>query len=713
MSNDNADLPANLVINPRFDRWLTFQEDETVRVATGKVEFGQGVVTALAQIAAEELDLSLEQIVMLSGDTDEAPDERYTVSSLSIMDSGAAIRAVCAEARGLLLQRAVLRLNCNVDQLAVRNGIFLVDGRSSEISYWSVASEIDWSQPPTGAIAPKPASDYRIVGKNAPRRDLPAKLFGGAYIHDWLPDDVLHARTLRQPGREAALRTLDEAAIRSAAKAEIAFLRLKNFVAILGDDEAAVEAAAAAAATIPGYARWDNAPDIAPAQQEAAWLRGKPSIDFSYGAPENAPEDSATMGDVVEAIFSRPYIAHASVAPSCALARFVDGHLTICSHGQGMHPLAKNIADVLDLPEDSVTAKHLQGAGCYGHNGADDATLDAAIIAVNKPGRWIRLQWRRQEEFGFEPFGPAMLTNLRVRVDEAGLPSDWTAEIWSSTHAQRPMTGAGRLLASDALPEPRPVLPPTDPGEERGGGGTRNAKPYYDIPSTRIVHHLTTTPPVRTSALRTLGALTNVFALEAMIDDLAIKAGEDPLDYRLALLPDARARAVLETVAERAGWTRRGKGGDGRGLGLAFARYKNTAAYAAVAVALSVDEEVRLEHIWVVADAGLVINPNGVCNQLEGGAVQGASWTLKEQVTMAGPGVTSLDWDSYPILRFSEIPEIEADVLDQPDQPSLGVGECSVAPTAAAIGNGVAHALGSRVRDMPLSRDRIMAALLA
>ena len=705
MSPQDITLPASLTVNPRLDRWLKFQADETARVATGKVEIGQGVVTALSQIAAEELDLPLDRVVMLAGDTDAGPDERYTSSSLSIMVSGASIRLVCAEARGLLVGRAALRLNCSPDDISVAAGRFAVNGVPSDLSYWSVAPEIDWSQAPTGGWAPKSPSDYRIVGQDIARHDLPAKLRGGAYLHDRIPEDVLHARVLRQPGRGALLRFLDEAAVRRAAGAGIEIFKRANFVAFIGPDEAAVEAAAATAGE---HAQWDGAPNIDPAQQEAAWLKGQPSIDNHYGAPN----DPSPTGRLVEATFSRPYVAHASMAPSCALALYVDDHLTIWSHGQGMHPLRRNIAEVLDLAPEAITARHLDGAGCYGHNGADDAALDAAIVAVNKPGHCIRLQWRRQDEFGFEPFGPAMLVTMGVRVDDAGQPQDWTSEIWSPTHVQRPGTGSGSLLAAEALPNPPAAPVPQDPAEEAGGGGTRNARPYYDIPNSRILHHLVTTPPVRTSALRTLGALPNVFAMEAMIDDLAAMAGKDPLDYRLALLSDPRARAVLSEVAAMAGWDRRGKGGEGHGLGLAFARYKNTAAYAAVVVALSVDQTVKLEHIWVVADAGLVINPDGVRNQLEGGAVQGASWTLKEQVRMAGPGVTSLDWDSYPILCFSEVPEIDAQVLNHPDLPSLGVGECAVSPTAAAIGNGVADALGVRIRDMPLSRERIMATLL-
>jgi len=704
MSNQ---LPANVAINPRFDTWLRFQADRTVRVATGKVEIGQGVVTALSQIAAEELDLELNQVVMLSGDSDQGPDERYTSSSLSIMDSGAAIRAVCAEARALLVARAALRLNCAVEQLAVAAGVFLVDGAASGVTYWDLADEIDWTQAPTGDATQKAVQDYRIVGQNVPRDDLAEKLTSGAFINDWLPEDVLHARILRQPGPGAVLRDFDEDAIKRHGDVEV--LRIENFVAVLGVDEHVVETAAA---TAPSHVSWVGAPDISPEQQEAAWLRGQPTDDRRYGAPETPGQ-----GDLIQATFSRPYVAHASMAPSCALALFQDGHLTVWSHGQGMHPLRLNIAKVLDLPETAVTTRHMYGAGCYGHNGADDAALDAALIAVRMPGRHIRLQWRREDEFGFEPFGPAMLIDMAVQVDEGGRPVDWTAEIWSPTHVQRPLALSGSLLAAEALENPPPAQIPDDPPEERGGGGTRNAKPYYDIPNSRIIHHLVTNPPVRTSALRTLGALPNIFALEAMMDELAIRAGEDPLAYRLSLLSDPRARGVLEAVAEMSRWSERapggaGAGGSGKGLGIAFSRYKNMAAYAAVVVALTVDEEVRLQNIWVVADAGLVINPDGIRNQLEGGAVQGASWTLKEQVTMEGAGVTSLDWDSYPILKFSEIPEIEAVVLDQPDQPSLGVGECSVAPTAAAIGNAVAHALGVRIHHMPLTRQRVMASLL-
>ncbi|MDP1961646.1 MAG: molybdopterin-dependent oxidoreductase [Reyranella sp.] len=697
-------LPASLIENPRLDRWIKFQPDRTVRIATGKVEMGQGIVTAIGQIAAEELDVPLDRVAVLSGNTTHGPDEVYTTSSLSVDVSGGSVRLVCAEVRAKALERAALRLNCSRDELTVVDGRFLQNGAATGQDYWTVAAEIDLTQAVTGTTPTKPVASYKVVGQSVPRVDLPAKMSGAAFVHDVLPADVLHARTLRQPNRGATLASLDEAAIRKAAKGELQVVREVNFVAFVSPVEGVAQAAAVAAQL---HAKWNNLRQLVPEQQEAAWLKGQPSDDRHIGAPPPA----APPKNLVQATFSRPYISHGSMAPSCALAEFRDGHLTVRSHGQGMHPLRKNLADVLGLPIESITAQHLHGAGCYGHNGADDAALDAALIALRLPGKCIRLQWRREEEFGFEPVGPAMLVTLHVDLDARGRPADWTTEIWSPTHVQRPGAGTGFLLASEALANPPPEVAPFDPTEQRGGGGTRNALPIYDVPAHRIVHHLVIRPPVRTSALRGLGALPNVYAIESLIDDLAARVGEDPVAYRLSILSEPRARRLVELVAERAGWASRGAGGAGKGLGLGFARYKNRAAYAAVVAAVTVEETVRVDRIWCVADAGLVVNPDGARNQLEGGIVQAVSWTLKEQVRLDDRGIASRDWDSYPILRFSEIPEMQVEFVEAAGNPALGVGECTVGPTAAAIGNAVNHALGIRLRDMPLTRERIVAAL--
>jgi CO/xanthine dehydrogenase Mo-binding subunit len=699
-----SDLPLSIQTNRRMEKWLLFNPDRTLRLAVGKVELGQGNVTALAQIAAEELDIDLARISVLSGDTQDAPDEGQTTSSQSIEVSGRSVRLVTAEFRARVLDRLAQRLNCSPDDITVEDGAFRHGDASTGHDYWNFSSADDFAPDIEGTAATKPPSSYRIVGQPIPRRDLPAKVSGSGFIHDMARPDMLHARILRQPCRGATLASLNEAAIRRAAGGDVRIVRVGNFVAFASVDETVVQRVAAAA---PQHAVWNNVPALTPEMQEAKWLVGKPSNDrVLYDAI--AP----VAGAVVEASYSRPYIAHASMGPSCALAEFRNGRLEIWSHTQGVYPLRTALANVLSLPADAITVRHAHGAGCYGHNGADDVAVDAAVIAREIPDHCIRVMWRREEEFGFEPLGSAMHVTARAVLDDAGRPIDWTTEVWSATHVQRPSTG-GNMLTHEALPTPPPDPRPTDPPEANGGGGTRNGLPLYNFGAKRIVHHLVLEPPTRTSALRGLGALTNVFAIECFMDELAERAGADPLAYRLALLSDARARRVLEMVAEQCGWASRGASGSGSGLGLAWARYKNKAAYAAVAVEVDVDQQVRVRRAWCAADAGLVINPDGAINQLEGGIVQAISMTLKEQMRLGPDGRASLDWDSYPILKFSEVPEINTELVHAPDLPTLGMGECTFGPTAAAIGNAVAHALGTRVRDMPLSRERIAAALLA
>jgi CO/xanthine dehydrogenase Mo-binding subunit len=697
-------LPLSIQNNRRMEKWLRFEPGRTVRLAVGKVELGQGNVTALAQIAADELDVDLERIAVLSGDTEDAPDEGQTTGSQSIEVSGRSVRLVSAELRARVLDRLARRLNCSPAELSVEDGVFRRGDAPTGHDYWNFAAAEDFASDIEGNATPKPHTAYRYVGKPMPRRDLPGKLSGAGFVHDMVRPDMLHARILRQPCRGAQLASLDEAALRRAERGEFRVVRVGNFVAFVGADEGVVQRAAAAA---PAHAKWDQTRQITPEQQEAAWLVGQPCNDRLHGAPLPAAETA----NVVTASYSRPYVAHASMGPSCALAEYRGGHLSVWSHTQGVYPLRNALANVLGLSQDAVTVRHAHGAGCYGHNGADDVAVDAAVIALQIPDHCIRVQWRREEEFGFEPFGSAMHVTVRAALDDAGKPVDWTGEIWSATHVQRPSTG-GNLLTHEALPTPPPDPRPTDPPEANGGGGTRNAFPLYDFAAKRVVHHLVLRAPVRTSALRGLGALPNVFAIECFMDELAERAGVDPVEYRLSVLSDPRARGVIENIARRCDWSGRGPAGGGRGLGLGWAQYKNHAAYAAVVVEVEVDQEVRLRRIWCTADAGLVINPDGARNQLEGGIVQAASMTLKEQVRMEGDGVTSLDWSTYPILRFSEVPEIDTEIIHAPDLPTLGMGECTFGPTAAAIGNAVAHALGTRIRDMPFTRERIEAALL-
>jgi len=702
-------LPGILADNPRLDRWLSFATPGKVELATGRVELGQGVLTAMQQIAAEELDVAIERITVRSGDTDRTPNEGYTAGSQSMQSGGIALRAACAEARALFLENAARRLNCAAAELAVRDGRFVRNGAPTPWDYWSLAPAVSLAREATGTAARKSLADYTIVGRSAARVDLPAKIFAeSSFVHDMVLDSMAHARVLRQPNRGAMLESFDEAAIRRAARAPVSVVRDGNFLAIVGDDETAVEAAAGAAAD---HARWSGVERPSALQQEALWLLQRPSIDRTLGAPE--PETARGLQSY-EATYTRGHLAHASIAPSCALALYRGGHLTVWTHCQGVYPLRAALARMLKLEASAISVRHVQGPGCYGHNGADDAAADAAAIALRLPGRPIRVRWRRQEEFAFEPVSPAMVVKVRARLDADDRPVDWTTEIWSGTHQGRPGGGA-TLLAAEALPDPPPVPAPADVPEAAGGGATRNGEPLYDIPAKRIIHHLVPETPRRTSALRSLGAMPNVFALESCIDELAERAKLDPVRYRLALLSDPRARRVVERAAAMADWDQANanRSQPHRAKGIGFAQYKNRAAYAAVVVELEVEESIKLLRAWCAADAGLVVNPDAAINQLEGGIIQSASWVLKEQVRFDHASGGPIDWESYPVLRFTEVPEIAVELIASDSELPLGVGEATAGPTAAAIGNAASRALGVRMRDLPLTRERIMAKLLA
>lgn len=696
-------LPRSLADNRILARWLQFRPDGRLRVAVGKVEIGQGIATALAQIAADELDVPLSRIDMLVGDTDEAPDEGNTSSSLSIEVGGLSLRLVCAEARALFLEAAGAALGCPAAALAISHGAMTVDGRPTGHSYWTLARRVSLAVAATGTVAPKPRASHRVIGRSIPRLDLPAKLAGGGFVHDLRLPGMRHARVLRQPRPGARLAALDEASIRRAARAPIDVVRHGDFVAFVADSETAARRAVQAAAV---HAAWEGGAPIAPAMAEAAWLRAQPADDRVIGPPPSAHVGLLRH----QACFTRPYIAHASLGPSCAVAVMRDGALAIWSHVQGVYPLRQAVAEALRLDPARISVHHAHGAGAYGHNGADDAALDAAVIASLVPETPIRLLWQREDEFGFEPCGSAMVVRLEATLGPDGRPVNLVTEIWSAPHVGNTRAGAN-LLATRALPEPPPALASDESSNPDPGAGTRNATPYYAIPEHHLIHHLIRGAPVRTASLRGLGAPVNVFAIEGFLDELARFSHTDPLAYRLSLLPDPRARAVLERAAAMAGWARRGPGGEGHGLGLGFARYKNRAGYAAVVAEVAVAETVRVVRAWCAADLGLVINPDGAKNQLEGGIVQATSWALHERVAFDEAGIASRNWDGYPILRFSELPEIETELLDPGDVPSLGVGEVAMGPTLAAIGNAVSHALGLRLRDMPFTRERIMAAI--
>ncbi len=423
-------LTGALADHPALDQWVAFPAPGRITIRTGKVEIGQGVLTAMRQLAAEEFDVAPDCVAMSSGDTDFTPNEGFTAGSQSMQFGGVALRQACAEVRTLFLSYAAERLGCAVAELSIADGRVMRGGIATGEDYWTLASLVKPGTKATGVAPRKPAAGYSVVGRSAARIDLPAKVFGApAFIHDMILGGMRHARAVRQPQRGATIASIDEAAIRRAARGEIEFVRHGNFLAIVGDDETAVEAAAIAAAT---HVTWHGVEPLNRQQQQASSLLQQPTIDRTVGAPAS---DAAGRGGRYEATYSRGYLAHAAIAPSCALAEFRDGHLTVWTHAQGVFPLRAALAQSLGLDAKNISVRHVQGPGCYGHNGADDVAADAAIIAMQKPGTPIRVRWRREEEFAFEPVSPAMVVKVRAALDDAGKPTDWTAEIWSGTHS--------------------------------------------------------------------------------------------------------------------------------------------------------------------------------------------------------------------------------------------------------------------------------------
>lgn len=696
-------FPGNLRINPRLSQWIGFSEDGSVDISPGKVEIGQGILTALAQIAADELDVDLGRVRLVPASTARSPNEGVTSGSLSVQDCGMAVRTVCAEVRSLFLSAAAERLGLPEEALSIEDGTISGPGNAGT-SYWELAGEVSLDRNATCEIEPKSASARRLAGTAALRLDIPDKVFGHPrFIHDHAMSGLLHGRVLRPETPRAALLALDEAPAR-AVPGVVAVVRDGNFAGVVAETE---EAASAALARLHAGATWSQGETLPKESDLPAWLKSQPvetKVVHSTGTPRPGSRS-------MRRAYTRPFIAHASIAPSCALAQWREGGVHVWSHCQGIYNLRADLALVLKLPPEAVVVEHAEGAGCYGHNGADDVGLDAALLARAVEGRPVRVQWSRADELARSPVGAAMLVEIEAELDERGEIAAWRHEIWSNGHVARPGRNAmPTLLAASELAMPFPVFVATNPPLDTGGGADRNSVPIYDFPFTQATSHRLLTMPLRTSSLRSLGAFANVFAIESFLDELAAEKGDDPFALRLRYLKDRRARAVLETAAARAAWGSMPKR-DGMGRGMAMARYKHVGAYCAVVAEVEGEEDIRVRRLVIAVDVGEVINPDGVVNQIEGGAIQAASWTLKEAVRFDHARVTSDAWERYPILTFSEVPAVEVEIISRPDERPLGAGEAAHGPTAAAIANAVYDALGVRVRDLPITRDRIIAAM--
>ncbi len=696
-------LPGSLDKEPMLDAWIRIDGANRITVYTGKAELGQGIKTALLQVAAEELLVPPARVLLVTADTALTPDEGYTAGSHSMQDSGIALRHACAQARQVLAGMAAQRFGLPAGALAAADGGFgAPDGRRASYGELLDGRQLHLRADP--AVAPRAPATHTLAGKSLARVDIPAKLTGGpAYVQDLRLPGMVHGRVVRPPSPAARLLALDAQAV-ARLPGVLKVVRDGRFLAVIADGEyRAVKAATALAQA----ARWEMPAVFPGGAGNAALVAGQPS------EPTTILDRGALPGGVMlGASYTRPFQLHASIGPSCAVARLADGQYTVWTHSQGVFPLRAALAELLGVPKEGIRCIHTEGSGCYGHNAADDVAADAALLARALPGRPVRVQWMREDEHGWEPFGPPMRAEVQGALGPDGRIAAWQYAVWSATHNARPGK-AGNLLAATHLEKPF-VPPPPKPIPQPEGGGDRNAIPYYVLPNARVVHHFQPQAILRTSAVRSLGAYCNVFAIESFMDELAASGRIDPLAFRLRHLDDPRAIEVVKTAAARFGWDawrrpdpRRGR----RGRGFAFARYKNLAAYCALALEVEVAVDtgwVRVVRAVAAVDCGEVVNPDGVRNQIEGGIIQSASWTLLERVRFDDTRVLTRDWAGYPILRFGQVPDrLEVHLLDRPGQPFLGTGEAAQGPAAAAIANAVADACGLRLRDLPLDRARV------
>lgn len=703
--------------NPDVDGWLSFDADGGLTVRSGKVDIGQRISAAVALVAAEELDIGLERIRVAERATDKVPDEGYSSGSRSMPDSATAVRLAAATARRHLLGLAARRLESTADQLDVMDGVIRARDTNRTVTYW----ELTGGRPLALAIDPeapvKAPEAYRLLGRVHEAPGLAGLTTGATrFVHDMSLPGMLHGRVVRPPHPHARLTALDIDSARDLRGGQL--IQDGSFLAVVHADEwAALQLAERVAAA----ARWSPERGL-DASDISDKLLGNPrnsrpvidgaAVDQPVPPPLAVPPGATTT---LSARFHWPYHMHASIGPSAALAHLDGGRLTVWTHSQGIFPLRETLAEALGRTTDSVHLIHAPGAGCYGHNGADDAAFDAALIACALPGRPVLLKWTRADEHGWEPYGSAMVADVSASLDADGRIVAWAHETFSGTHGSRPRAGPNRIgparLLASRWREPALAAPRSKPSLGFHSGQHRNQDPIYDIPTRRIVKHLVDDLPLRTSSFRGLGALLNVLAIESLMDELARAADSDPATFRLRHLTDPRARRLIESVADRLGDPGRG---DGRGRGLGFARYKNSHAYAAVGIELSVDDDarVRLHRAVIAADAGEIVDRQGLISQIEGAMLQAASMTLYEAVTYDAFGVTSRDWESYPILRFDNVPTVDTVLMASPGEPFLGVGEATTGPTAAAIANAIGDATGLRPRRLPFTPDALRAAAL-
>lgn len=662
---------GSLTPDHRIGDWIGIT-DHHVAVRSGKVELGQGITAALIDVVATELGIDPSFVVCVPPTT-ESPDEGFTAGSLSMSMSGTALR---------LASRALRRVTATGDGLPV--DLASVTAAHLEARVLDVIAEIS-----ADALAPS------MPRRDAPHADLVGKLTGQKfYVHDLRLPGQIYGRVIRRAGQRPDL--VSSAAIDPGKVPDLDLLKIVrdgDFLGVLARTE---YAAISAAERIETAINWKSL---------------EPRVTANLSREEGLGRTLETDDRNHHLRFTRPHLLHASIGPACAIARWDDSgsRVEVWTHSQGVHPLRRDLARALGLDVSALHVAHVPGAGCYGHNGADDVAYDAVLLARSMPGVPVHVTWSRAQDLSFSPVGPAMEVEVAAVTDDTGHIVNWDWYGSGEGHIARPGTVAGvSLLAHSEILGGSPMPASADPAPAIGGGITRNSRPIYDVP---VRHAESTLRPstIRTSAIRSLGAYLNVIAIEALMEDIARSQGIDPVEFRLAHLSDARAIQVLLRAVELSGEPSIAEA-HGRGIGLA--RYKGTGAWCAVVADVECIDRVRVTQLIVVADVGEVVSRDGVLHQLEGGALQSLSWTLHESAPITGGAVNANGWTEYPIARFTEVPPVIADVIDRPGDPFLGAGEAAAGPTGAAIANAVTAALGVRIAELPLTPTAIMRALL-
>ncbi len=702
----NAPAAAAKPVTPdQVDTFLAIDEKGAVTVYVGKVDLGTGVRTAFAQMIADELDVPFEKVSVIEGDTALTPDQGPTYGSQSIQNGGVQIRQAAATVKAALLDEAAKRLNVAKEDLTVTNGAIGARSSNQTVTYGELIGGKQFMLKLDPAAPTKKAADYKLVGKPIPRLDVPGKITGAfTYMQDFRVPGMLHGRVVRPPALGAKLTNVDESSVKQIPGVKV--VREGDFLAVVADNE--WNAVRAARELKSSWSKSETLPD-----EKKLWEHVRNTKIVKDDVTSNIGDTKAAMaaeGRKLSATYDFAIHTHGSIGPSCAISEFKDGKLTCWSASQATHNLRKQLAKMFSIPLGDVRCIYIDGSGCYGRNGHEDAAADSALLA-KITGKPVRVQWSRADEHGWDPKGPPTLIDLRANLDTAGQVTAWEADFFI------PQGAAGMVELVAASLSNMPTDTALSPG-----GIVQDSAIGYKFPNIKTVCRRLETTPFRPSWIRTPGRMQNTFANECFLDEIAAALNVDPLELRIKYTDpaDTRGLETLKRLEKLSKWERRPSpqknvtGNVVKGRGVSYVKYELVRTYVGAVAEVEVDRttgDIRVTKFYVVHDCGQIINPAGVEAQIEGNVIQTVSRTLKEEVTFDRSMITSLDWASYPILRFPEVPEIVIELIDQPAEKPWGAGEPTAAVVPSAISNAVFDATGARLRSVPFKRDKVKTAL--